>query len=101
MLCNKKIRIILNINKRTNETEEKVMKKRVLSLFLCTTMLAGMLVGCGSKTEDTSSDKTEDGKVVLNVINYHVGTDYAADYYEYLFDAFQKTEEGKNVEFKF
>lgn len=27
MLCNKKIRIILNINKRTNETEEKVMKK--------------------------------------------------------------------------
>lgn len=64
-------------------------------------MLAGMLVGCGSKTEDTSSDKTEDGKVVLNVINYHVGTDYAADYYEYLFDAFQKTEEGKNVEFKF
>lgn len=77
------------------------MKKRVLSLFLCTTMLAGMLVECGSKTEDTSSDKTEDGKVVLNVINYHVGTDYAADYYEYLFDAFQKTEEGKNVEFKF
>lgn len=26
---------------------------------------------------------------------------YAADYYSYLFDAFQQTEEGKNVEFKF
>ena len=35
------------------------------------------------------------------MINYHVGTDYAADYYSYLFDAFQQTEEGKNVEFKF
>ena len=40
-------------------------------------------------------------KVVLNVINYHVGTDYAAEYYAYLFEEFQKTEEGKNVEFNF
>lgn len=39
--------------------------------------------------------------MVLNVINYHVGTDYAAEYYDYLFTEFQKTEEGKNVEFKF
>lgn len=40
-------------------------------------------------------------KVVLNVINYHVGTDYAAEYYAYLFEEFQKTEEGQNVEFSF
>lgn len=40
-------------------------------------------------------------KVVLDVINYHVGTDYAAEYYSYLFEEFQKTEEGKNVEFNF
>ena len=31
----------------------------------------------------------------------HLGTDYAADYYKYLFDAFKKTDEGKNVEFNF
>ncbi len=36
-----------------------------------------------------------------SVINYHVGTDYAAEYYFYLFEAFQQTEEGKNVEFSF
>lgn len=40
-------------------------------------------------------------KVTLNVINYHVGTDFAADYYTYLFEEFKKTEEGKNVEFNF
>lgn len=86
------------------------MKKRVISTLLCATMLVGMITGCGSNNtesaENTSSNaaSTESGdgeKVVLNVINYHVGTDYAADYYSYLFDAFQQTEEGKNVEFKF
>ena len=43
----------------------------------------------------------DDEKVTLSVINYHVGTDYAAEYYSYLFEAFQQTEEGKNVEFSF
>jgi raffinose/stachyose/melibiose transport system substrate-binding protein len=68
-------------------------------------MLAGMMVGCGSSSDSGSSSGTQDSgdgeKVVLNVINYHVGTDYAADYYAYLFEEFQKTEEGKNVEFNF
>ncbi len=79
------------------------MKRKIISVLLCTTMLAGVLTGCGSKNDSASDSSTAsaDGKVVLNVINYHVGTDYAADYYEYLFDAFQKTEEGKNVEFNF
>lgn len=80
------------------------MKKRVISTLLCATMLVGMITGCGSNNTEsagnTSSNaaSTESGdgeKVVLNVINYHVGTDYAADYYSYLFDAFQQTEEGK------
>ena len=35
------------------------------------------------------------------MINYHVGTDYAAEYYSYLFDAFKQTDAGKNVEFNF
>ena len=43
----------------------------------------------------------EGKKITLDVINYHVGTDYAAEYYSYLFEEFQKTEEGKNVEFNF
>ena len=43
----------------------------------------------------------DDEKVTLSVINYHVGTDYAAEYYSYLFEASRQTEEGKNVEFSF
>lgn len=78
------------------------MRKKMLCAFMCLTMVAGLTTGCGSDGKSSKNDtKSDDGKVVLNVINYHVGTDYAADYYEYLFDAFQKTEEGKNVEFKF
>lgn len=78
------------------------MRKKMLCAFMCLTMVAGLMTGCGSDGKSSKNDtKSDDGKVVLNVINYHVGTDYAADYYEYLFDAFQKTEEGKNVEFKF
>ena len=80
------------------------MRKKLVSVLLCAGMIASMAAGCGSieggnsKQEET---KSSDGKVVLNVINYHVGTDYAAEYYDYLFTEFQKTEEGKNVEFKF
>lgn len=86
------------------------MKKRLWGVLLCTAMTASLLAGCGggstgssgagasgTEGEKASSDK----KVVLNVINYHVGTDYAAEYYDYLFTEFQKTEEGKNIEFKF
>lgn len=54
--------------------------------------------GEGSAQEETASG---DEKIVLDVINYHVGTDYAAEYYSYLFEAFQETEEGRNVEFRF
>ncbi len=55
-----------------------------------------------SEKESASEESASEGdKVVLNVINYHVGTDYAADYYDYLFTEFQKTDAGKNVEFNF
>lgn len=78
---------------------KRQMTKRVLTSVLAGTMMFG-LAACGSD-EKVSEEKTDNDKVVLNVINYHVGTDYAADYYSYLFEEFQKTEEGKNVEFKF
>ena len=80
------------------------MRKKLVSVLLCAGMIASMTAGCGSNEGGNSKQeetKSSDGKVVLNVINYHVGTDYAAEYYDYLFTEFQKTEEGKNVEFKF
>ena len=64
-------------------------------------MMAAALLGtiCAGMAVGVSAEDAE--KVTLSVINYHVGTDYAAEYYSYLFDAFQQTEEGKNVEFSF
>lgn len=98
------------------------MKKRVLKQITAVTMagiLAVGMTGCASpagstntteagKTETTAgteAPKTEAPKseetITLNVINYHVGTDYAAEYYAYLFDAFKQTDAGKNVTFNF
>lgn len=79
------------------------MRKKILASFLCMAMVVGTMTGCGSSSKNPSNSDSSlsSDKVVLNVINYHVGTDYAADYYDYLFKAFQETEEGKNVEFKF
>lgn len=86
------------------------MKKQITAALLCTAVTASLLAGCGGSGESSpagegggqgSAAEPAGDKVVLNVINYHVGTDYAADYYAYLFSEFQKTEEGKNVEFKF
>lgn len=64
-------------------------------------ILAGALAGILAAGISVSAESDDSEKIVLNVINYHVGTDYAADYYSYLFDAFQQTEEGKNVTFNF
>lgn len=78
------------------------MKRKLISGLLCVSMLAAMLAGCGEKKEASSEGSGDsEGKVVLDVLNYHVGTDYAAEYFDYLFTEFQKTEEGKNVEFNF
>ena len=65
------------------------------------TMVLGLMACGGKEGEEKDSGSDESGKVVLDVINYHVGTDYAADYYSYLFEEFKKTDAGKNVEFKF
>ena len=73
--------------------------KRLMASALIGSMALGLVACSGGDKEKESSD--DSGKIVLNVINYHVGTDYAADYYSYLFEEFQKTEAGKNVEFNF
>ncbi len=69
----------------------KAVVKKTVAVMLTGMLTLGMAGGALAEEE----------KVVLNVINYHVGTDYAAEYYSYLFEEFQKTEEGKNVEFQF
>lgn len=83
---------------------------RILCLCLALLMVFGLVACSGNapaaeteakQNEAPAAAETFEEKVVLNVINYHVGTDYAAEYYAYLFDAFQKTEAGKNVEFNF
>ncbi len=73
------------------------MRKNVRKQAIAS-LLAGVMV-IGMPAYAQASDTEE--KVVLDVINYHVGTDYAAEYYSYLFEEFQKTEEGKNVTFNF
>lgn len=97
------------------------MKKKIMRRILASAVALAMVLGVtacgngkdaggqtaggtetGSSAEESSAEGTSaEEKVVLNVINYHVGTDYAAEYYAYLFEEFQKTEEGKNVEFNF
>lgn len=89
---------------------KKTTIKRLTALTLAAVMTVGM-TACGAKDTKkeieptnqtgTTSETKEGEKVTLNVINYHVGTDYAAEYYSYLFSEFQKTEAGKNVTFKF
>ena len=83
---------------------------RILCLCMALLMVFGLVACSGNaptneteanKNEASAVEGTSEEKIVLNVINYHVGTDYAAEYYAYLFEAFQKTEAGKNVEFNF
>lgn len=75
------------------------MKKKVVKSLLISVIAGSLVFGltaCGGgsgKSEDTKKDNGD--KVVLDVINYHVGTDYAADYYEYLFEEFQKQKKEK------
>ena len=41
------------------------MKRKIVSVLLCLTMLGGMLTGCGQKQTDSTKTKSE--KEVLNV----------------------------------
>ena len=72
----------------------KTRLQTALALLLAGTVLA-TLVSCKPKNAGAGE------KVTLKVINYHVGTDFAAPYFDYLFTEFVKTEAGKNVVFDF
>lgn len=55
---------------------KRKMISKIMAAALIGTMCAGMAVPVMA---------ADDEKVTLSVINYHVGTDYAAEYYSYLF----------------
>ena len=73
----------------------------VFSLTACGNSGGAESVAPASESSEQETGEASGEKIVLDVINYHVGTDYAAEYYSYLFEAFQETEEGRNVEFRF
>jgi raffinose/stachyose/melibiose transport system substrate-binding protein len=74
--------------------EEDMMKRfwKLCAVFFII-IAACIGTGCGGKKDD--------GKIHLKVINYHVGTDFGAPYFNYLFTEFVKTEAGKDVVFDF
>lgn len=41
------------------EERKKIMKKKVISLLLCAAMVSGILVGCGSSSNETAAETTE------------------------------------------
>ena len=53
---------------------KRKMISKIMAAALIGTMCAGMAVPVMA---------ADDEKVTLSVINYHVGTDYAAEYYSY------------------
>ena len=55
---------IKNLNPWTSKEEN--MKRKIVSVLLCLTMLGGMLTGCGEKQME--STKSKDEKEILNVL---------------------------------
>jgi len=87
--------------------ECKIMKSkltRIASAFLAIALAISLAACTGTNMtpqDEADTNQPSDEKITLNVINYHVGTDFGAEYYSYLFESFKQTEAGKNVEFNF
>lgn len=78
--------------------------KRTINKIICFALSLCMFVGltaCSSAPVATSQEQEQVESVTLSVINYHVGNDYAAAFYQKMFEEFPKTELGKGVTFKF
>lgn len=79
-----------------------MMKKKILSILLATTLTAGLFAGCGSNSE-TGADRsggTESGaaeKVEITNVSYDPTRELYAAYNE-LFKEYWKTEKGQDVE---
>ena len=48
--------VIVQGVKTQNKEEKDKMKKKLISMLLCVSMVATMLAGCGSSSEPTASD---------------------------------------------
>gem|GEM_PF-89621 len=90
--------------RETMATIAVLLAFRVL-LVAVIVLLAAALTSCGfpgsALSNANGGGNNSEGKIVLNVLNYHVGADFCADYYSYLFESFGQTEAGRNVEFRF
>lgn len=66
--CAENVRILVDVIQ-----EVYIMKKRVLSILLCTAMVAAMAVGCGSKKEEapeeTQEETTEESSVEVDPVD--------------------------------
>ena len=79
----------------------KLNKITASALLIAALLMSIALAGCDlDRAYVDGSSGGKDSKVILNVINYHVGTDPGAVYYSYLFHGFLQTDEGANVEFR-
>ena len=76
------------------------MKRKLVSVLLCVTMIGTLAVGCGGKKDEgksgeASKDSGKDGQV-LKVAAFEGG--YGADMWEEVKTAFEETHEGVTVE---
>lgn len=53
-----------------NKEKENIMKKKILSLFLATAMVAAMAVGCGSVKTDNEINASESGEKAVGKDGY-------------------------------
>ncbi len=85
---------------------KSVLFKKTCSVILSLAIM-GSAAACSASSVGSSAGSagvastSEVKSVTLKVINYHVGTDYAAQYYKKIFEEFPKTELGKGVSFEF
>ena len=71
------------------------MKKKIVSVLLCATMVTGLAMGCG-KSSDSSSEKTSDGKTKIRMTYWN-----NEDTVKTLLDYLEKEVPDVKIEFQF
>lgn len=71
------------------------MKKKIVSMLLCMTMVAGMVAGCG-KSSDAEPEKTEDGKTKIRMTYWN-----SEDTVKTLLDYLEKAVPDVEIEYQF
>lgn len=74
-----------------------MMKKKLLSVLLCLTMLATLLVGCGSKKETSTNAKgTDSGKAIT--LKWAIWDKDLTPYWVALKDAYEAAHKNVTIE---